>query len=498
MNRTISVGRLARFLSPSVLLGIAGSAAAQSTLRVPSEYPTIGAALSAAAHGDTVLVAPGTYFERDLSFQGKRITVRGEAGPSATVIDAQNLGRVFAFVDGENQDSVLEGFTLAAGGFPTGGATEGGAGILIQNSAPWIRDCVLAECVAEGGAPGRAGIYDNPFTIPDESSPPQPGGAGGDGGGIYMYGAAPRIERCVFHRNFAGSGGTGGAGRNGFDAGDFPDTGDPGEAGASGGPGGRGGALYALYSGPVVVNCLFQSNFAGHGGRGGIGGAGGAGGYFLFGYTTAGGNGGRGGHGGRGASGGSVFFDVGTFASVVNCVVFAGEVGGGGSPGTPGPGGPGNPDGSNGGQGSVGVAGTTGGVLVGGHATIANSVLWNNVAPQVTSSIDASVSYSIVQGGFPGTGNSELDPLFEAPGLLLGASFRPTLGSPLLDAGDDAVLPAWATLDLDGRPRVKDHPLGPQPGMGSAGIVDRGAYELASRLSLPPASGPRDAGSRVP
>jgi hypothetical protein len=495
MHRITSLRPTALLLFISGLAG--GSAAAQATLRVPSQYPTIGAALSAAAHGDTVLVAPGTYFERDLSFRGRRITVRSEAGPAATVIDGQHVSRVFAFVDGEDSNSILAGFTLRNGGFPTGGETSSGGGILIVNSAPWIRDCVFFECTAESGAPGRNGVYDNPFTIPDETAPPLPGGVGGDGGGIYMYGAAPRIERCVFFRNFAGSGGNGGAGKNGLDATDeFFDAGDPGEAGASGGRGGRGGAVYASYSSPVIASCLFQSNFAGNGGRGGIGGAGGEGGFFLFGYTTAGGNGGRGGNGGMGGSSGSVFLDVATFASLVNCTVYAGEVGGGGSPGTPGPGGRGNPNGSTGAQGSQGASGGTGGVLVSGQAALANSVLWSNVAPQITPSLGTSVSFSTVQGGFPGVGNSGLDPLFEDPGIFFGASFRPTPASPLLDAGEDAALPAWHSRDLDGRWRIVDHPQGPAHGQGGAGLVDRGAHELTSEPRRANARGPQDGGSR--
>ena len=55
----------------------AASAAPAATLPVPTAYPTIGAAVSAAADGDTVLVAPGTYAEHDI-FLNAPIVVRGE------------------------------------------------------------------------------------------------------------------------------------------------------------------------------------------------------------------------------------------------------------------------------------------------------------------------------------------------------------------------------------------------------------------------------------
>ena len=43
-----------------LVFGIAGAAGAD-TLRVPSQYATIRAAMTAATHGDTVLVADGIY-----------------------------------------------------------------------------------------------------------------------------------------------------------------------------------------------------------------------------------------------------------------------------------------------------------------------------------------------------------------------------------------------------------------------------------------------------
>lgn len=169
-----------RHLSALAALLWASSFGTAQILSVPSQYPTIAAAIAAAAPGQIVEIAPGTYFERDLDFAGKAITVRGVGPATGVIIDGQQLGRGFQFRSGETTTSILEGVTIRnCVANPLAGAafSPDGGGILCLNSAPLIRGCRIINC--------RAWDY-------DELSAPQSGG----GGGIAIIGAAARIENC--------------------------------------------------------------------------------------------------------------------------------------------------------------------------------------------------------------------------------------------------------------------------------------------------------------
>src|SRR5437762_13858813 len=87
----------------------APSLRAQNTIHVPADKPTIQAGIIAAANGDTVLVAPGTYHE-NIDFQGKAITLVSEQGASTTIIDGGLANPVVTFKTSEVNSSVLKGF----------------------------------------------------------------------------------------------------------------------------------------------------------------------------------------------------------------------------------------------------------------------------------------------------------------------------------------------------------------------------------------------------
>ena len=200
-----------------------------TTIRVPSDQPTIQSAINVATFGDTVLVAPGTYFE-NINFAGKAITVTSESGPQVTIIDGGNANPVVTFTSGEGRDSVINGFTLQ-----NGIAFEGG-GARVQGSSPTITNNVIRNNNACAG--GGIGIgFGSPLiqlnTITGNGNNICSGGFGGgisiggassveildnvisdnvnsDGGGISMFAAGtPIIKRNIIKGNNVGGQGGG-------------------------------------------------------------------------------------------------------------------------------------------------------------------------------------------------------------------------------------------------------------------------------------------------
>jgi len=153
------------------------------TFRVPTGRATIQQAIAAAADGDTVLVAPGTYHER-ISFLGKAVALVSEAGPEATILDGDGAGVVVVIEDVDQDGAALRGFTIR------GGASDTAGGVRIHGASPVIegnriignRACRGAGLSVGAGAPL---IQDN--LIADNL---QAFCSGGSGGGIDLLGSA--------------------------------------------------------------------------------------------------------------------------------------------------------------------------------------------------------------------------------------------------------------------------------------------------------------------
>lgn len=141
------------FVAALLVLSAHGSA---KTIHVPADQPSIQAGIDAAVNGDTVLVAPGTYVE-NVNFLGKEINVRSSDRAATTVIDGSNPlnpdhGSVVTF-NHQEQNAVLDGFTLVHGTGYRIGSQKCGGGIFLDSASPTIRNNIIMQNTAAlGGA----------------------------------------------------------------------------------------------------------------------------------------------------------------------------------------------------------------------------------------------------------------------------------------------------------------------------------------------------------
>jgi hypothetical protein len=454
----------------------------------PADFNNIQAAIDHSSNGDIIIISDGTYTgygNREISFRGKAITVRSENGPEDCIIDCQGKGRGFYFRNGEDVNSVLEGFSI------TNGYENRGGGIYCKASNPTITNCIIIGNSAIWG-----GGMLNRESIPTLTNCTFSSNWADFSGGISNRESSPTLTNCTFSGNWADFGG-------GMSNSESSPT--LTNCTFSGNWADFGGGMSNIESSPILTNCTFNKNSASAGG-----------GMFNSNYhyeecrptltnCTFSGNSANWGGGmangssnavvvnckfiGNSAKWGGGMLNTESSPTLTNCT-FSGnwaDFGGGMDNGSS------NPmiincsfsgnygSGMVNSQSSVWLINCTlaensapngGGIYnhSGTSATIINCIIWGNDWDELAGG-GFEVSYSDIEGGWPGQGNIDTDPCFaelgywDPNGVWVDGDYHLLEGSPCIDAGDPNYIAEPNETDLDGRPRV------------IGGQIDMGAYE---------------------
>jgi nitrous oxidase accessory protein NosD len=287
--RTLLLNHLVLLAIPFILWPV-GSEARVWTVNPEGtgDAETIQLAIDAAAPGDTIALAPGTYTEH-LLIVGKGLTILGSDGPGLTILDGAYVDRILT-VHESGQAVTLEGLILHRG---FRNVLEGPGGAVAAYASPLIiRNCIFRDnwALGLGGA-----VYVTRKLPPDKPGPPAPVGGltvsstifdanwgGNDGGAIFADDGGTQIVGCTFTDNQAVQGAGvgflhqahlirdcrfrnnrskisgGGVFLNGFASVNLEQTTFEGNAG-----GDRGGAIRAVSAIQVVLrDCLILENTA--------------------------------------------------------------------------------------------------------------------------------------------------------------------------------------------------------------------------------------------
>jgi len=366
--------RLITFLSIGLVVGMVSEGLA-TIIYIPGDWVPIQIGIDGAANGDTVLVAEGHYHQR-INFHGKGILVTSKFmidGDTLhiknTIIDGDSAGRVVTFANGEDSSSIIQGFTIQNGAANTGG------GIYCYGSSPTITNCIISGNTADNGGGvcciGSATIGSATIancTISENTTT-------GNGAGVYLdSGGSATITNCTI------------SGNTGHEGGGVCCTGySPTIANCtiSGNTASWGGGVFSFMSDFLTItNCIISGNTA-HPRGGGV----------LLAYCTATisnciiwGNIAT-------LAGGGVHYLFDNWSTITNCTI------------------------------SGNTADWGGGVYL-EHVSsnpiiITNCILWGDTAASDQEIYafyeEVAVSYSDIEGSWPGEGNIDCDPSFCYP-----------------------------------------------------------------------------------
>lgn len=450
-------------------------------------YLGLAQALEHTASGQTIRVSQGIYNPTSgtdrtvsLSLTSGVELYGGYAGYGAAVPNARDVAAYPSILSGDigttglatdnsyhvitaigvNSTALLDGFTITSGYADGLGTASCGAGFYNLAGSPRLVDCSFVGNTATGPGFSMGGGMYNEQSAPTLIRCSFIGNSATDGGGMSNRTSSPVLTNCIFSDNSAGSGG-GMANGNGscptLDHCDFVDNTAP-----------WGGAVNNDNSSPAFANCTFSGNSSGS--------EGGA----LCEWSSSSTLTSCSFTGNSATEYGGAIFGGSVSSTLTNCVFIGNSAGYGGgvvlhtySDRTP--------TIANCTFSGNAAATAAGGILInsnGGTAIVVNCILWGNTAETGVQIADynggLAITYSDIQGGWAGTGNIDVDPLFvRNPSTGDFGDLRLQANSPCIDAGSNPAVSNGVTLDMAGVPRFADVPGMHDPGV----VVDMGAYE---------------------
>ncbi len=206
----------------------------------------------------------------------------------------------------------------------------------------------------------------------------------------------------------------------------------------TGGSSWQGGAIYIRQASPTIKNCIISCNYANSTG-GDVAGMGGGGLFCSYsssqvincvfeGNVTPG-------------DGGAIYNYLSSTNRIVNCTFIGNQADRGSSA-----------------------------FCRYGYATMVNSIVWGNGAdPTNVLSGPIAASYCDIEGGWPGVGNIDVDPIFVDP---CNGDYRLSANSACIDTGNNAA-PGLLDTDFKGHSRIINGDC------NGAAIVDMGVFEFS-------------------
>ena len=188
-----------RILLVGIFIGLIAAPIAAIDRFVPSQYQTIQDAVDDSLSGDRILVSPG-FYPGSVDLLGKSLMLIGIGGQTLTTIQGVTAGSLLTIVGNQGPSTVIQGFTFSEGIGQSVGAPPqlvGGA-IYVRFASPTILDCHIVGNEATNGGGiylDTSGASISGLTFTQNSA--------AEGGAILAVDSLPTIENCSFNSNTA-------------------------------------------------------------------------------------------------------------------------------------------------------------------------------------------------------------------------------------------------------------------------------------------------------